>query len=129
MKTLFLFVISLEMNLNSHQRGVKEVICADIFDFHGGSFDTILMMGHGIGIVETIAGLDRFLSHARSLLSEDGLLLLDSMDVRQTDNSDHIAYHEANRRAGRYFGEVRIQFQGKKGPNCCWIHVDLDTLK
>jgi hypothetical protein len=42
-------------------RGVKEGHCADILTFDGGPFDTILMMGHGIGMVETVAGLDRFL--------------------------------------------------------------------
>ena len=44
------------------QRGLMDVHCADIFEFQGGRFDTVLMMGHGIGMVETIAGLDRFLA-------------------------------------------------------------------
>lgn len=112
------------------RRGVKDVHCADIYDFHGGPFDTILMMGHGIGMVETIAGLDRFLAHAHGLVSEQGQVLLDSVDVRLTDDPGHLAYHEANRRAGRYIGEVRLQlgFQGKRGPLCGWLHVDAETL-
>jgi hypothetical protein len=54
-------------------------------------FHTILMMGHGIGMVETIAGLHRFLNHARGLVSEDGQVLLDSGDVRVRDNAAHLA--------------------------------------
>jgi SAM-dependent methyltransferase len=113
------------------RRGLEEVVCADIFDFHGGPFDSILMMGHGIGIVETIAGLDRFLFRADSILARRGQILLDSIDVRATTDESNLAYHEVNRRAGRYIGEVRIQleFQGKKGPYCGWLHVTPDTLK
>jgi SAM-dependent methyltransferase len=40
------------------QQGVKDAQAADAFGFQGGPFDTILMMGHGIGMVETIEGLD-----------------------------------------------------------------------
>ena len=112
------------------QRGIEEVHCADIFHFTGGPFDTLLMMGHGIGVAENVAGLDRFLQHARSLLAEDGQVLLDSSDVRKTDDPAHLAYHEANRQAGRYIGEIRVQveYQGKVGPTCGWLHVDAETL-
>lgn len=113
------------------QRGVKDVHCRDIFGFQDKPFDTILMMGHGIGMVETIDGLNRFLSHTSSLLTGKGQLLLDSLDVRNTDNPDDLAYHESNRQAGRYIGEIRMQFefQGKKGPYCGWLHVDAETLE
>jgi len=113
------------------KRDVKHVHCADIFDYSEGQFDTILMLGHGIGMVETIAGLDRFLSHAHGLLAADGQVLMDSMDVRVTDDRKHLEYLEANRKAGRYVGEIRMQFeyQGKTGPFCGWLHVDSETLK
>jgi SAM-dependent methyltransferase len=112
------------------RRRVREAHCADVFRFDGGPFDTLLMMGHGIGMVETLAGLDRFLQHAGSLLAEDGQVLLDSHDVRKTDDPVHLAYHEARRQAGRYIGEIRVQLecQGKVGPTCGWLHVDAETL-
>ena len=89
-----------------------------------------LLMGHGIGMVETINGLDRFLVHVRGLVPAEGQILLDSQDVRLADDASHLAYHEANRRAGRYFGEIRLQlgFRGKKGSHCGWLHVDAETL-
>jgi SAM-dependent methyltransferase len=113
------------------RRGLTDLHCADLFEFQGRRFDTLLMMGHGIGMVETIAGLDRFLAHAHSLLSEDGQVLLDSFDVRVTDNPSDLAYQEVNRKAGRYIGEIRMQFefQGEKGLYCGWLHVDAETLK
>ena len=111
--------------------GVEDARCVDIFDFDGGAFDTLLMMGHGIGIVETIAGLDRFLKHALRLVSAQGQILLDSVDIRATQNPQHLAYQQANRDAGRYFGEIRMQFEFGKctGPYCGWLHIDCGTLK
>jgi len=123
--------ISPEAVAVAKRRGVTDVLCADILSFEGGPFDTLLMMGHGIGMVETIEGLKRFLVHARSLLAADGQLLLDSLDVRVTRDSENLAYHEANRKAGRYIGEIRMQFeyQGVKGPYCGWLQVDAETLR
>ena len=43
------------------KRGVEECQHADVFEFQGGPFDTLLLMMHGIGMVEDLAGLDRFL--------------------------------------------------------------------
>ncbi len=112
------------------KRGVKTAHCADVFGFEGGPFDTVLLMGHGIGMVETIEGLDRFLSHVQGLVSPDGQVLLDSLDVRVTDVPAHLEYHEKNRNAGRYFGETRLTFGfgDKQGPQCGWLHVDSETL-
>jgi SAM-dependent methyltransferase len=110
--------------------GVREVLAADVLQFDRGPFDTLLMLGHGIGMVEDLPGLVSFLRHARDLAVEGGQLLLDSLDVRQTADPDHVAYLEANRRAGRYLGEIRLQFEfgGTAGPFCGWLHVDPDTL-
>jgi SAM-dependent methyltransferase len=123
--------ISPEAVAVARRRGVADVLCADILLFEGGPFDTLLMMGHGIGMVETIEGLKRFLVHAHSLLAVNGQLLVDSLDVRVTDASENLAYQEANRNAGRYIGEIRMQFefQGQKGPYCGWLQVDAETLR
>jgi SAM-dependent methyltransferase len=112
------------------RRGVSDVRCGDLFSFNEGPFDTILMLMHNIGMVETMAGLDRFLIHATHLLAPGGQVILDSLDVYHTDNPIHLAYLEANRAAGRYAGEIRIQFvyRNEVGPLCGWLHVDYDTL-
>jgi len=113
------------------KRGVEDVHCSDVFEFHGGPFDTILLLGHGIGLVESLGGLNRFLAHARGLVSENGQVLLDSLDVRATTDPRNLEYQESRRRAGQYPGEIRLQFefQGKRGPCCGWLHVDPETLR
>ncbi len=112
------------------RRGVREARVADVFTYGDGPFDTLLLLGHGIGVVEDIDGLARFLVHARALVRGDGQILLDSVDVTRSSAPENRAYHEANRRAGRYVGETRIQmeFRELSGPLCGWLHVDPRTL-
>ncbi len=112
------------------RRGGVDVVCGDVFSYEGGPFDTLLVMGHGIGMVETIDGLKRFLDHAQSLVALGGQVLLDSLDVRATNDPANLAYHQANRDAGRYIGVVRMRFEfaGCHGPWCGWLHVDDETL-
>jgi SAM-dependent methyltransferase len=114
----------------ARERGVADALSTDILTYEGGPFDTLLMIGHGIGMVETIEGLTRFLHRAHSLLAAGGQLLVDSLDVGVTSDSEHHAYQEANRSAGRYIGEIRMEFEfrGLKGPYCGWLHVDVGTL-
>ena len=112
------------------ERGVKDVHCSDIYNFSEGPFDTVLMLCHGIGLLENISGLDRFLEHAHQLVKPDGQIIFDSLDVRYTDNPLNFAYHEANRKANRYFGECQfqIEYKGQKWPVWGWLHVDPETL-
>jgi 2-polyprenyl-3-methyl-5-hydroxy-6-metoxy-1,4-benzoquinol methylase len=111
-------------------RGIADARRIDVFELRGERFDTLLMLMHGIGMVETLPGLDRFLARARGLLAPGGRLVFDSLDVRRTADPRHLAYQEANRKAGRYFGEIRMQFEykGEKGPLFGWLHVDAETL-
>lgn len=113
------------------ERGVADARESDIMLLQKGRFDTILMLGHGIGMVEDIPGLDRFLSRAHKLLRLGGQVLLDSLDVRVTDNPVHLAYHKKNLDTGRYFGEVRMQssYRGDMGPMWGWLHIDPESLR
>lgn len=112
------------------QRGVRDTRRADVLEFEGGPYDTLLLLGHGIGMVEDLEGLDQFLRHAHRLVREGGQILLDSLDVTRSDEPRNRAYHAANRGAGRYVGQTRIRFEYKNliGPECGWLHVDPGTL-
>ena len=114
-----------------HRRGVTDARCCDILAFTGEPFETLLMLGHGIGIAGTLPGLDHLLRHVYKLTQPGGHLLVHSLDVRRTDDPVHLRYHDANRRAGRYVGSIRTQFTygDHTGPYCDWLHVDHDTLE
>jgi len=110
--------------------GIKEVFCGSPYEYQGEPFDTLLLMGRSIGNVETLAGLDDFLADARRLVKHGGQIILNSADVRITDNPQYLAYHEFARRIGRYIGEIRIylEYRGVKGPVFGYLHVDPGTL-
>jgi SAM-dependent methyltransferase len=112
------------------ERGVVDVRQADVMSFKGEKFDTVIMMGHGIGVVENISGLDRFLGSVNSLLTPGGQILLTSVDVRYSAEPKDLVYQQQNTKAGRYFGEIRMRFKygDVTGPLCGWLHVDAQTL-
>ncbi len=112
------------------EAGVGDAREADVLRFDGGRFDTVLMMGHGIGMAADISGLHGLLKHLVILLKPNGQILLDSLDPRRTSEPLHLAYHESNRKAGRYFGEVRLQlrYKGQTGPVYGWLLIDPETL-
>jgi SAM-dependent methyltransferase len=122
--------VSPEAVLIMRQRGVFDVRQADILSFEDGEFDTVIMMGHGIGVVENIRGLVSFLEHVPGLLKANGQVLLTSLDVRVTNNPTHLEYQKRNLHSGRYFGEIRMQFDYSsiRGPLFGWLHIDAETL-
>jgi SAM-dependent methyltransferase len=111
------------------RRGVHDVHRGDIFTWNGEEFDTLLLLMNGVGVVGTLAGLDRFLRLARHLLVPGGQVLLDSYDMRDGEPVEGAADLPAH--AGpRYVGEMRFQLEygGLCGPFYPWLFVDLPTL-
>jgi 2-polyprenyl-3-methyl-5-hydroxy-6-metoxy-1,4-benzoquinol methylase len=110
--------------------GVRDARCIDIFDFTSETFDTLLLLGHGIGLVENLEGLGRFFITLENLIKPGGQLLLNSLDVSCTDDPKHLAYHESNIKSGRYIGEIRLRIHYKHiiGSYYTWLHIDSDTL-
>jgi SAM-dependent methyltransferase len=112
------------------QRGVRDARCLDIYDSQDEEVSTMLLLGHGIGMAETMSGLDRFLTFLKTRAEPGGQVLLDTLDVRATNEPQHLTYQANNRLAGRYVGETRLQFtfRNVEGPWCGWLHVDAETL-
>ena len=117
------------------RRGVRDARCAELFQFHGGPFDTILMMMNGIGVVGTLQGLDRFLGEIPRLLAPEGQIILDSYDPWTERGGDNPAAATDSSRSGgqseaRYPGEMRFQleYKGRRGPTLAWLFVDPETL-
>ena len=111
-------------------RGVRDVRPGSIFGFAGETFDTVLMMMNGLGIAETLRGLEALLEHARSLLRPGGQVLADSCDVRNWDAAGRPRDDQLYLDDGRYIGELHIQleYEGEKGPPFPQLYIDTDTL-
>ncbi len=109
------------------QRGVERVVEQDFWQM-SGSFDTILMLMNGIGIVGTIAQLPKFFEHISAILAPDGQVLVDSTDVCYIFDDE--PGDKAFMPTDRYYGEwqYRIQYKQVKGEWFPWLYVDFDTL-
>lgn len=111
------------------QRGLQKVVQADIMNFSGNKFDTLLMLMNGIGIVGNIAGLHAFLKHAKSLMRPDGCILFDSCDIVYMFETEEGHYDLSGIK--KYYGEVEFMlgYKGEKSDIFKWLFIDFDTLQ
>lgn len=111
------------------RRGVPRPVVGDVFDPHPEPFDTVLVILN-IGIVRNLEGLDRFLRHLGTLLTDSGRLITDSVDPRDSADESYRRYAEAKAARGRYLGErtVRFEYRGQTSDWFEWMHIDPVTL-
>ena len=108
-------------------RGVHDVREQDFFTMDG-SFDTILMLMNGIGIVGTLNRLPAFFMQVDHLLAPGGQVLCDSSDLcylyEDEDGIIDLTGVEG------YYGELTYQMQYKavKGTPFPWLFIDPETL-
>ncbi|MGE0628262.1 MAG: class I SAM-dependent methyltransferase [Hyphomicrobiaceae bacterium] len=112
------------------ERGVRKAEVADLYAFDGGPFDMILCLCNGLDKVGRLADLPRFLGRMRELLAPGGQLITDSFDLRIGADAARLADMARKEAAGRYFGEVDLQFEykGHSGAPFSVLHIDYETL-
>lgn len=106
-------------------RGVKKVICKDVFELRGGRYDTLLLLMNGIGLAGNLDGLRRFLKKARTLLRPGGQLLFDSSDVAYLYNGK-----PPRSNGDEYYGAIFYQYEyrRKRSDWFQWLFIDRRTL-
>jgi SAM-dependent methyltransferase len=72
-------------------------------------FDSFISMGNNLGFLASPAEAVGFLDALRTMAHPDSALAGTMLDPYVTDEPVHLAYHEANRAAGRMSGEVRFR--------------------
>ena len=113
-------------------RGVREAARHDIFAPRPAQqppYDTLLLLMNGLGLAGTLAGLDKLLAHARTLLAPDGQILATSSDVSYLfEDEDGALVLDLN---ADYYGEVTYQFtyQGETGEQFPWLFIDAALLE
>lgn len=111
------------------QRGVKDAVAVNLFDgSFAGSYDTVLMLMNGSGIIGRLNAMPEFFRRMKQLLSPDGNILMDSSDLRYIfEDEDGVLDIDLN--AG-YYGELDylMQYKQVKGEPFHWLYVDFDTL-
>ena len=113
-------------------RGVRQVAQHDIHYQRTAQelpYDTILLLMNGLGLAGTLGGLDRLLTHARTLLAPDGQMLATSTDIQYLFADEEGALN-VNLNA-EYYGEVEYRFEYKQqlGDPFPWLFIDGQLLE
>jgi SAM-dependent methyltransferase len=111
-------------------RGLKNVIVQHILDFNSSTkFDTILLLMNGTGIFGTLKETGNYLQKLKSLLNENGQILIDSSDlIYMFDQDEDGAYCIP---ADGYYGELTytVQYKGETEDTFPWLYLDYNTLQ
>lgn len=113
------------------EKGVRHAEVGDLFTWRGGPFDTVICLCNGLDKVGRLEKLPAFFSQVRSWLAPGGQVLVDSFDMRVGASPQREALHAARAKAGRYFGEMDIEFayRGVKGEPFSVLMIDPETLE
>ena len=93
------------------------LIDARDMDFPDDYFDTVSLLGNGLGILGDVEESKVLLMNLSRMVRTDGILIASSRDPAKTNDEMHLAYHQMNRDRGKPIGLVRlrINFEDKKG--------------
>jgi SAM-dependent methyltransferase len=111
------------------RRGIEDVFHGTVDDFAGTQlFDSFLVLGNNLGLIGSPDGARRFFATLKRLARPGAVLVGGCLDPYQTDNPDHLAYHELNRARGRLPGQVTIRTRYKRLAtewfDLLWMAVD-----
>ncbi|ESU21560.1 putative methyltransferase [Flavobacterium cauense R2A-7] len=111
-------------------RGVKKALVQNVMELENETFDTILLMMNGAGMCGKLNKISGFLQKLKSLLNENGQILLDSSDI--------IYMFDEDEDGGKwipsdndYYGEVifNVSYKGEKEEPFDWMYIDYNTLQ
>lgn len=97
----------------ARRRGVKDARQLPFFQIGPelGIFDTVVMMCNNFGLFGSETGAKRMLRRLLRLTSDDARIVAGSRNPYDTDNPDHLGYHEQNRQRGRMAGQLRVRIR------------------
>ena len=111
------------------ERGVRDVRQINLFDVGFlETFDTILMLMNGSGIIGKLENMPDFFLRMKQLLRPGGCILMDSSDLRYLFEDEDGSF--LIDLAGDYYGEIdfRMQYKNIKGDRFDWLYVDFQTV-
>ena len=110
-------------------RGVKNAICEDLLQFSEKDFDTILLLMNGTGIFQSLEHIDQYLQKLKSLVAENGQILIDSTDILYMYDQDEDGGVMVP--ATGYYGELDyyLHYKGESELPMKWLYLDFDTLE
>ena len=111
-------------------RGLRNAFVEDVFKLENQKFDTILLLMNGTGIAGKLKNLNNFFLKLKSLLNENGQILIDSSDLIYMFDEEE-KQELLDQKEYDYYGEVAFNLTYKKQNEISfdWLYVDFETLK
>jgi SAM-dependent methyltransferase len=115
-------------------RGVSNVKVEDILHFETDEkFDTIILLMNGTGIFGKLENVSNYLQKLKTLLVENGQILIDSSDIIYMFEEDDSEDSDGGKwiSGDKYYGELEftITYKGEKEAPFPWLYMDYNTLQ
>ena len=111
-------------------RGLKKAKVQDVMALENEKFDTILLLMNGAGMCGKLKNITKFLQKLKSLLTENGQILVDSSDIIYMfdDDEDGGKWIPGD---SAYYGEVqfKVSYKGETEKPFDWMYIDYNTLQ
>jgi SAM-dependent methyltransferase len=102
-----------------------------IGELRGQRFDTFLMLGHNLGLLESQRKGKRLLQRLATLSNDGSHIIGATSDPYDTQDPSHLAYHQWNRERGRKGGQIRLRERHRnlKGPWFDYLFLSQSELQ
>lgn len=130
-------VTSIDISQNAVEacklRGLKNVQVQNILEMDSDNptnkFDTILLLMNGTGIFGTLKETTKFLQKLKSLLTQNGQILIDSSDIIYMFDNDEDGGKWIP--GNGYYGELTftVRYKNEKEEEFPWLYLDYNTLQ
>jgi len=115
-------------------RGISNVLKVAILEFNSiEKFDTILLLMNGTGIFGKLENVAKYFQKLKSLLAENGQILIDSSDIIYMFDEEDSEDSEGGKwiPGAAYYGELEftISYKGEKEAPFPWLYMDYTTLQ
>jgi SAM-dependent methyltransferase len=99
----------------SKKLGLKEayVMSAAEIDFPDSEFNTVMLLGSNFGLLGDEERIVDMLRKLHRITTIEGIILAGGVDVEETDDPEHLKYHELNLSRGRPKGLIRLRVKYK----------------
>jgi SAM-dependent methyltransferase len=115
-------------------RGISDVQKIAILEFNSDEkFDTILLLMNGTGIFGKLGNVSKYLQKLKTLLAENGQILIDSSDIIYMFDEEDSEDPEGGKwiSGDAYYGELEftISYKGEKEAPLPWLYMDYNTFQ
>lgn len=97
------------------RRGLTSVVLGSVGDLPAGErFDTFLLMGKNLGLLEGRDNGPRFLTELAAVANPGARIVGTGMDPYAIGDPDHTGYFASNRSRGRMSGQMRLRLRHQR---------------